>query len=293
MVAVAVLLSAGYVGMVAHWKKAASFGENNVQANLIRLEAYVHRGEGEVGLVGSSMTARLLPGYFEPLSVDNVAVDGGSAAYGLKLILRKERLAMKVCLIEINTLTRPADGNEALLDEAMAQPQRKMGAWFPILRPAYRPSSVLYSALKLEMDLSAEATAEGPLAVKTPILVRAREGVRSVASPVSLQKAATPEVEEARRMIARLMERGVKVIFFSIPTGGARQPSDPLDPLANLLLKELPGAVFVDLASEFEREGHTPSYTDGIHLTAGSAQYAASVLEKAVIAAGFLPQSPQ
>lgn len=288
------LLSTGYVGVVTHWKKAASFGENNVQANLIRLEAFVHRGEGEAGLVGSSMTARILAGYFDSLSVDNVAVDGGSAAYGLKLILQKPQLAMKVCLVEINTLAQPAGGNEALLDEAMAQPQRKMGEWLPVLRPAYRPSSVLYTALKLEASSSREPTGEeGAFAVKTPVLIRARDGIRSVVSPVGRQRAASPEVEETRRMMARLMARGVKVILFSLPCEADGQAAGDLHPMARRLLQELPGTVFVDLASEFERAGYVPSYTDGIHLTVESAQRAALVLERAAEASELLPQGAE
>lgn len=292
VVCIAVLLSTGYVAAVHHWKKMARFGENNVQANLIRLETYAHREQGEVAIIGSSMAARLLSEYFESLSVDNIAMDGSSAAYGLKMMLNKERLTAEVCLIEINTVARPEDGNDALLDEAMAKPQRYAAKWIPILRPDYRPSSVLYSIFKLRMNEGDEA-AKAALVVKTPILIRANESIRNVSSVPGTQIAKGGMIEKVQPMIARLMERGVKVIFFVVPTRTSGQRAQDFHLMAQELLTRLPGTAFVDIGAEFERIGYHPSFSDGVHLTPPSARMAARVLEQAVFAEEQLPKGTQ
>lgn len=291
-ISIAVLLSIVYTGALNHWKKTASFGENSLQSNLIRLEEYTRRGTAKVTLLGSSMAARLLPPYFEPLALDNVAIDGSSAAYGLKSMLGKKRLATEVCLIEINTLARHEGENEAMLDEAMKEPQRYAAQWLPILRPGYRPSSVLYSAFKLGMDES-DGAAEAQFAVKTPILIRANEGIRNVSSVLGIQRAESEMLEKVHPMIARLMERGVKVIFFVIPTLADGQGAQDLYPLARELLSRFPGTAFVDVSVELERIGYRPSFSDKVHLTPQSARMVALVLEQAVFAQERLPKGTQ
>ena len=93
IVALGVALLGGWFGVCRMFGWRARLAENNYQANLIRLETFLHQPAPPSVLVGSSMTGRLLPEYFDgtPLAgVANLGLDGSSPDLGLDVVLRRK-----------------------------------------------------------------------------------------------------------------------------------------------------------------------------------------------------------
>src|SRR5437660_7207526 len=98
------LAAFGVVTWLAPWR--AELAENNFQANLIRLQAFLFDPPPRAVLVGSSLSGRLLPRFFEGTElapVANLGLDGLSPVFGLKTVARRPP---PLVLIEENTLLR-------------------------------------------------------------------------------------------------------------------------------------------------------------------------------------------
>ena len=270
----ALVFAFAYSFAVDQLHRKAEFAESNFQANLLRLGEFLH-GSNPSGavLVGSSMSARLLPSFFQDLHPSNLALDGSSGRTGLRFLIDSKR-PLRVVLIEENTITRPSGDNEALLIEATREPQMRAAGWLPFLRAAYRPSSIVYSALKKWTD----QTRGAPAAALNP----------SVAAPVNISTADRESVERNLRraveMIHILREKGTQVLIYRLPMG-QRQPGP------NALHQALPEVPFVDVEAELKTLGHVPCYSDGMHLVAPSARFAAQVLKNALAKSGLLSRT--
>jgi len=242
--------------------------ESNFQANLLRLGEFLHgRNPSGVVLVGSSMGARLLPSFFQELHLSNLSLDGSCGRTGLRFLIEMKR-PVRVLLVEENTITRPAGDNDALLFDAVREPQMRAAGWLPFLRAAYRPSSIVYSALKAWADQNWWVPASAP----NP----------SAAIPTASSERAERDLRQTVEMIRNLREKGTQVLIYRLPMG--RKQSGP-----SALQQALPEVAFVDVEAELVAMGHVSRYSDGMHLVAPSAQAAAQVLENAVAKYGLLP----
>ncbi len=74
------------------WLPKAEFAEVIFQSNLIRLQAWEFEAPRSNLIVGSSISGRLLPGYFAgtPLaSMDDLGLDGSGPEFGLRMALAR------------------------------------------------------------------------------------------------------------------------------------------------------------------------------------------------------------
>ena len=266
----ALVFAFAYTLAIDRLHRKAELAESNFQANLLRLGEFLHgRNPSGVVLVGSSMGARLLPGYFQKLHLSNLSLDGSCGRTGIRFLIEMKR-PVRVLLVEENTITRPSGDNDALLFEAVREPQMRAAGWLPFLRAAYRPSSIVYSALKAWADQNWGT----PVSAPNP----------SVAIPTASSERAERDLRQTVEMIRNLREKGTQVLIYRLPMG--RKQSGP-----NVLQQALPDAPFVDVEAELAAIGHVPRYSDGMHLVAPSAQAAAQVLENAVAKYGLLSGS--
>ena len=253
--------------------RKAEFAESNFQANLLRLGEFLHgKNPSGVVVVGSSMGARLLPSFFQQLHPSNLSLDGSSGRTGLRFLIETKR-PVRVVLVEENTITRPEGENEALLFQAVREPQMRAAGWFPFLRATYRPSSIVYSGLKKWTDENCG--------------VPASEANPSAAAPTQIPTADLASrdraLHEAVELIRRLRAGGTQVLLYRLPMG-KKQPAQ------SALQQALPEVAFVDVEAALAAVGHVPHYSDGMHLVAPSAQAAAEVLENAVAKYHLLAQ---
>lgn len=279
------VLAFAYSFAVERLHRKAQFAETNFQANLLRLGEFLHgKNASGVVLVGSSMGARLQPKFFPKLAPVNISLDGSSARMGMSFVLKAEHPA-RLVLVEENTITRPTAGNDGLLLEALQEPQMRAAGWIPFLRAAYRPSSIVYSAMKQKTDVSRGAPASTPEPGGTAVecVVNPVEAAPTPALSTAANVAnSNRELREAVEMIRALQAQGTKVLIYRLPMGRPHPQC--------LVQQALPEVPFVNVEAELAAVGHVPLYSDGMHLASPSAQAAAQVLEKAVAAYNLLPE---
>ncbi len=96
-----------------------SLAETNYEANRLRVERWLLGPPSPVVLVGTSLTGRLLPGYFQdtPLAgTENLGLDGASPDTGLRLVLMRNP-APALVLLEVHLLSKkPGTNDRQLLD---------------------------------------------------------------------------------------------------------------------------------------------------------------------------------
>ncbi len=244
----------------------ARLAENNYQANIIRLETFLDRRAPSVVLVGSSMTGRLLPDYFAGTSlgeVANLGLDGSSPDLGLDVVLRRKVPSTSV-LVEVNTLFKPTSDNDATLRQAMESFSFRLTGWLPFLRAEYRPSSIAYSTLKLWQDRRLPPPATPPTSSLAVVVEPTERNLRTeVTDPLFVRHFSR---------LRELKDHRVRVLLYQLPGGNQSIPSG-IEELARGL--QLP---LIRLGQEMLQRGHTPAYTDGLHLTASSAEQASRVL---------------
>ena len=259
VVLTALALAFLYACAVDRFHGKAAMAESNFQANLIRMGEFLHaKSRPDIVMVGSSLTARLRPEFFSAVKPANIALDGSTGRAGMRFLIETGH-PVRFLLVEENFLTFQDEENGRLLLEAIKEPQMRAAKWFPFLRAAYRPSSVLYSAVKAKVDSFRN----------TP----------SVSAPLQTgQRRIGPGLAQAVEMIRSVRAKGARIVIFSLPVGGFPVFSGP-----NVLLQALgPDVTFIDVGAEFAAMGYVPHYSDGIHLIGPSAQVAAQVLDAAL-----------
>ena len=275
VVLIALALGFLYAFAVDRLHRKAALAESNFQVNLLRIGEFLYAKQApDIVMVGSSLTGRLLPDFFKEHKPLNLSLDGSTVRMGMSIIAAKGE-PVRYLLVEENRVNKPDSENELLLSDALKEPQMRAAKWFPFLRAAYRPSSVLYFALKAKVDASA-----APAPASNPV---------PVASSLPLQdnlQHRSKEILEAEAMIRILRANGTQVIIFGLPEGNA--PKFGPSVLQQDLGPEVP---YIDVGAELAAVGHLPLYSDGMHLLAPSAKAASTVLERAL--AKLIAQQPR
>ncbi|MCW5557047.1 MAG: hypothetical protein KIT22_04315 [Verrucomicrobiae bacterium] len=254
-----------------------ALAETNYEANRLREERWLLGPKAPAALVGTSISGRLLPDYFEgtPLAgLANLGLDGASPHTGLRLAAMRPD-AVPLVLLEVQKLSMlPGPNDRQLLDLASGVGLR-VSEWLPLTRAEARPSTVLYAWLK-----------------------ERREGGGSGADPAtprsetSTNAAAEPPLDwrpRIRAAIDAVQQSGARVILVRLPAGRAN-PADPeLPNEADATAREF-GLPLVDLLRLSRKEGLSMTYTDGLHLTPPSARAVSQLLVRALQAEGLLPE---
>lgn len=258
------LLMAGYAAFVRVVPWHAELAETNFQANLIRLQAFLFDGPPRTVLLGSSLSGRLVPDYFDrtqlaPLA--NLGLDGSSAAFGLDLVVARPPAMV---IIEENTLLRTGDANDTLLAATLHSFGFRLSRHFPVLRAQYRLSSVLYAWLKLRVDRGRGSIPVTPSA--------AIKGAESSGLATSGETSLRAVKDRLRAQIQALRAQGCRIVLVRLPAGyHSGSLNGDAFRLGDDLAKEF-SLRQVDLEAELSGRGDRPRYTDGMHLTPASAR---------------------
>jgi hypothetical protein len=274
-------LAIGFALLLGLTSWHAVLAEANSQANLIRLQSFYFDPPPKTVLVGSSFTGRLLPEYFENTGlapVANLGLDGSSSEVGLRLL---EARPPPLVIVEVNSLLRPPDSNDAMLLSAVHSFRFRLSRYLVLLRAQSRPSSILYSWLKLRRD---PAGTTGPTAAAT------REPPQS---QTQISAALDPKVAAAnlRGHLRSLAGRGSRLILVSLPAGAWEGTGeDSATRLGRELSTEL-RLPYLDLDAECSSRGRNLVYTDGHHLGASSAKAVSELL--AEMAGNIVAENPK
>jgi len=252
----------------------ADFSETDFHANLGRVHVYLHGPHKPIEILGSSMSARLLPQYFSEggLDVGNLGLDGGKVVTALRILLRLPDLPAIVLLEENTLLSEPSENDKEVLDEIDS-----FSFWLatkvPLLQPQARPSSILYSALKRWRERPTSGL-DGRRVTLVPAADEATTNVTATACQ-SAAPAVTPEIE---RLIRDLQQRGVTVAIFHLPHNTSpTRSNEPTRIFVNELIQRL-DLPSLDLGVQMLRQKIPIQYTDGTHLTTPSARAASAIL---------------
>lgn len=268
MVALALLSGWGLCLRWTGWR--AAFGESNYVANRIRLEDYLFRGAAPRHvLVGSSLSGRLLPEYFRGTRLEDfgtLGLDGSIPLVGLEVLGRRVDLP-EVVYVETYLMSKDWGVNDRTLLEGLDSAGIELARRVPVTRAASRPTSVLYSAMKLRKERAGSGLVETNVA-----------GVREP-GPAEAVPTVPPGLEERwRKVVGGLRDRGVRVVLVDVPGGELRMPGPRNGPdLGDVLASEF-GLKRLDLRSAWFGRGWRPRYTDGRHLDVGSARMTAALL---------------
>ena len=249
----------------------AELAESNFQSNLIRVQRVLFDSPPRAVIAGSSLSGRLLPSYFNgtPLApLDSLGLDGLSASFALDLILKRPP---SVVIIEVNTLLTPVNQhNGELVDAAIHSYLFRLSRYLHVLRAQSRPASMLYSWLKARSRKRANTTASVP-SIPPPGPVHSAQLPIDRASDGGLR-------DRLRAQIQILRDHDCRIVLMRLPDGGrAVWSSIPSFSFGDDLAREF-NLVQIDVEVECSRRGHPVSYSDGMHLTAGSAREASQLL---------------
>ena len=271
-IVLAALVGVGVWSLAYRWLPRAELAETNFQANLIRLQSWRLEAPPPNVIIGSSIAGRLLPGNFAgtPLaSMANLSLDGSGPELGLRLVLARSNPPPRV-FIEFHRLGKPWNANDDTLLAALREPGFALAGAVPGLRADARPTTLLYAWLKRRQD-------PPPTPASHPAT---NAVVRSVAAGAFVR----PEwFGHFAGQVAELRQRGCEVILIRMPVGrenpAAAEAANDADALAHDL-----GLRLVDLNREAIRRGLNLSYTDGLHLSSGSARQICSLLAELAVA---------
>lgn len=256
--------------IAARWLPRPALAETNYHANRLRLETWFLDPMPSNVIAGSSISGRLLPGYFTGTvlaGIANLGLDGSGPLTALDCILIRATNGPRAAvpqrvLLEVHRLDRTVDANDRLLLAAAHDAGMTLAATIPATRASSRPSTLAYAWLK-------EQRPGGPVAAPQP------EGdPRSVTGD-------EPWLMALQERVSALQRLGSEVVLLRLPVGR----ENPLAPAAPNLADALAGRLrirLVDLNRLAEEPKVSLSYTDGLHLTPDSARWAARALSEAV-----------
>lgn len=262
----------------------AELAENNLQANLIRIQSFLFDPPPRALLVGSSMTGRLLPRYFNetPLApIGNLGLDGSGPVLGLELAAQRPP---PVLLVEINLLLKPWTPNDSLLQETCQSPAFRVSRHVSLLRAQSRPSSILYSWLKTRTNRG-QSPPPPPSEFNLIPPGKTLEEAKSLDTMFDYEQIK----KQIHSLIKKLHIAGSKLVLVRMPAGkNSLRDDHPAVLFANELAAEFQLAQ-VNLAGELGSTDSHISYTDGVHLTPASALKASHLLASDLVKAGLLP----
>lgn len=279
-------------GLLSLWSLAllalpgrAHIAESNYQSNLIRLEHALLGPTAQAALVGSSITGRLLPEYFSDTpwtQIANLGLDGSGPLLGLELLAARSNIP-PILVMEANLLMVPEGINDRTLRNAVDGLGFKLARHIPFLRAEARPTSLLYSWLKRRQEERVSTAATTAPSIPVEAAATSASPPTSGAKPTQQETRMdmnTPEELEAHKrrvygLCRKLQERGIHLVLVRFPTQFVpiQTQFHPLD-FTGDLAKDL-SIPRMDLGREFQRVGHTPTFTDGTHLSSASARIAA------------------
>lgn len=276
VVLVAGLLVA-WAGLLRSFGWRAHIAESNYQSNLIRLEEALLGKPAPASLVGSSITGRLLPEYFDQTSlgrIGNLGLDGSGPLLGLELLASRSEVS-PVVVIEANLLMVPEGVNDRALRNAVNGLGFKLAGRVPMLRAETRPTSLLYSWLKRRKDAMAGSNLASSEAGTSPVGLSTQEVRLDQNTPAELAS----HEQRVFELCRRLQSRGLRLILLRFPISSSVVQTEfhPLD-FTGRLAEELQ-ILRVDLGKELRNQGHEPRFTDGTHLSPISARLAAGILD--------------
>lgn len=277
------LLGLGFLGVwrlaIALWIQPATFGESNYQANCIRIESYLSQDPApKLALIGSSLTGRLLPEYFDPPfrhAVANLGLDGGTPWAGLIVLNRREELPEIVC-IETYLLDAEPSANDRALVRQLEEPGIALALADPLFRAEYRPSALLYNQMKRRRD---------------PVIVQEVEDTLPSPPATAWQRPKSfagrmdrsPPSHTLTPFIVNLRDHGVRVILLDMPKGDTAPPEVSIENRTSdsaAAWAEVWQVERLDLRHVLGHNGWIPHYTDGIHLDSPSARHLVRMLSR-------------
>ncbi|MBL9173378.1 MAG: hypothetical protein JNL10_07585, partial [Verrucomicrobiales bacterium] len=262
-----------------------ALAETNYEANRLRVEGWLLGPGSRSVLVGTSMSGRLLPSYFEGTALSGIAnlgLDGASPDTGLRLTLMR-RPVPDLVLLEGHLLSKRSGPNDRQLLELATGVGMQITALAPLTRADARPSTVLYGWLK-ERRGGPETGAAGGGAATGTVTARVVSAAQAEKDAAGLDPDWRPRI---RTLIATLQEQGSRVVLVRLPSG----VGDPAHPEAPNELDAIAGELglpLVDLLRTARREQVPVSYTDGLHLTPQAARAVSRVLAESVASAGWM-----
>ncbi|HEY4135963.1 MAG TPA: hypothetical protein VGO34_12205 [Alphaproteobacteria bacterium] len=231
-----------------------------------------------IAVAGSSLAQHLPASVLRPFAV-NVALAGGGPLTGLELAALA-RAAPRLVLVETNFVERGPD--EKILERASDYPWNVLRQHVKAAQYAYRPTNLLYAALRYMREKPAPA--ELVMLPKDMIekLIQKSRADLSQPAPADLLK---ERLDQMDAEIAHLNERGICVAFFEMPVDAALEATVRLVDNREAMQRRFPSARFPWLAVQLPTPART---SDGLHLAIPDATLVAEQLlaqAKALVAA--------
>jgi len=236
----------------------AEYAENNLQANLSRIGQYDFEPPPENLILGSSLSARLLPSLFPAGSggFGNLALDGAGVPMGLEIVKKRKERPLRIYL-EANSIFFRSLHNEQMLRQAISNPIYTMSRFLYCLRPGSRPSALLYAWLKKTREANDKGVSGVP--------------------PIPTGDSCTPMSKEEQAALRQIPFQGVQLFFVLVPSGRGEAP-----PTGEFLriVGEI-GGTWIEPRKWLEDNGAYLRYTDGLHLDRVSAQKVCNAIANA------------
>ena len=241
--------------------------------SLVALNRFMTEPTREVVLLGSSLTARIREDYFVDLDVRNLAIGGGSALTGLRILLMNRQKLPKTILVETNSLSNEAD--EGLI-ERYSTPGRD--AFFRPVRMAIAAYESRLHQPQHHVDAVAAANrllTESPREYDNEIyLVRVLGGFGQDAT-LALWR----NVEQLVQLVAHARALGVRVLLFELPYADRLKRAPLVQDtrrLASGRFTDRRNWLHFDIATDELR------WPDGLHMDERSAILTARGIENAI-----------
>ena len=252
----------------------ARYSENISHASLIAAQDALSDSPADTAVVGSSITGRFRSDFFAEwgLPVMGLGLDGQGPTLGIDLLTAADRIPPMVA-VEMNRALYTSSGNAEVITGAVNGLNFDLAAVIPALRADGRPTSLVYSDLKVRRDGRGDPDAG--------------RGVRPETwRASSVDTFTTDELTEEQRASVRLMhqsldtvvDHGGCVVLFLAPDNANAGPDEQA---FTRHLSARYDAWVIDLRSL------TPqvdlAYTDSIHLDVVSARLSSHVLAGALL----------
>ncbi len=261
---------------------SAKYGETSLQSGLLRIQKLNESKGKSAILVGTSITAKLFEDIaFRGVNLHavNFGLDGGSSYFGVDTILKSGR-EIKLVIIEANLIYKLFNKNTEILAEQAQSFYFNLSEKVSILKPQYRPSTLLYSSLKDFKDSRSSSNLSKGLLSADPITMY----VSSVQIGSSLTEKGGKGIEAKWiEKISVLKQKGIIVVFAMIPDCEHNRINE------YKLMKYLSfktNAPIIDLKQALK---DLPlKCTDGIHLNKSSAQFVSKAINSSLLASPFI-----
>lgn len=241
--------------------------------SLVALNRFMTEPPRELVLLGSSLTARIREDYFADLDVRNLAIGGGSALTGLRILLMNRQKLPRTILVETNLLSNEAD--EKLI-ESYSSPRSD-----PFFRPL-RMAIAAYENWRHSLQRHADAVAaadrlltEFPREYDNEVYVARVLGGFGQDATLALGR----NVEQLVQLVTDARALGVRVQLFELPYADRLKRSRLVQDTRRLVSER-----FTDQQNwlHFNIATDELRWPDGLHMDERSAVLAARGIEDAI-----------